>query len=152
MLRAGDLCAEVFVGLADLDDRGVVAVDLDHGRGVGCFFIGGRCGVRWGSGTVAGGLRGACGSDHRLELLRRDAGRADAECAVSLRVNRGGVQRGDGDVGGDEVIGEAGDGLLELKHVGIERLDGGDDGGDEADIVEAERAVGGECGRRSRGD
>ena len=33
-LRAGDGCAEVVVGGADLDDRRVRAVDLDDGRGV----------------------------------------------------------------------------------------------------------------------
>jgi hypothetical protein len=40
-LRAGDGGAEIVVGVADLDDRGVVAVDLNDGRGVrgGCCLI-----------------------------------------------------------------------------------------------------------------
>ena len=40
-----------------------------------------------------------------------------------------------------EGLGEAGDGLFKRKHIGVEGLDGFEDGGDEADVVEAERAV-----------
>ena len=48
-LGAGDGRSEVGVARADLDDGRVVAVDLDHGRGVGRV----RWRRRWGSGRAA---------------------------------------------------------------------------------------------------
>ena len=48
-------------------------------------------------------------------------------------------------VGRDD-LGEAGEGVFDRGDVGGERLDGGNDGGDEADIVEAQGAAGRERG------
>jgi hypothetical protein len=62
--------------------------------------------ARWGS-RRATGLIGS--GDHGLELRGRDADRTDAKPLgiILLRMNDCRVERDDGDVGGDEVVGEA---------------------------------------------
>jgi hypothetical protein len=123
-----------------LDEGRIVAVHLDDGRRVcpqasdlqGCA----RGGRRWI--CKAGGSRLAQQSGELVagNAYRRAEGILEAQRIVDRDVIRREDVRG-------EALREACNGVFDRSEFSRE----GDDGGDEADVVEAQRAVGRECGR-----